>query len=198
MRIAALMLMLMLSGITRADRPDSVASEAKQQSNSASAQISQINSNQIKISVTTGGGLFGPAKDTYRVGQRVPVVITMTNTGSQPVYVSESGALYQDRPQLLKDGKPVQYQSFRQSMIQLAEKDKTCDKENLPEQVLLRPNEPTIVDWFILGEGATSVDDNAWYEQLQPGKYTLLDRRRLNACDGPLIETNTITFVVVP
>ena len=117
---------------------------------------------------------------------------------SQPVYVPESGSLYQDRPQLLRDGKPVDYQSFRQSIIQLAEKDKICDEENLPEQVMLRPNEPTVVDWFILAEGATSVDDNAWYESLQPGKYTLSNRRRLNACDGPLMETNTISFVVVP
>jgi len=198
MRSAALVLIMMLSGITRADRPDCVPSEAKQQSNSATSQITQINNNQIKITIATGGGLFGPTKDTYRVGQRVPVVITMTNTGSQPVYVSESASLYQDRPQLLKDGKPVDYQSFRQSIIQLTEKDKICDDENLPEQVMLRPNEPTVVDWFILAEGATSVDDNAWYEQLQPGKYTLSNRRRLNACDGPLMETNTISFVVVP
>src|SRR3984893_18746119 len=198
MSIAALLLLTMLTGSARAGRSDCVPSDPTQQSNNSSDQRSQINGNQIKISIATGGGPYGPAKDTYREGERVPVVITMTNTGSQPVYVCESGALYQDRPQLLKDGKPVQYQSFRQSMIQLAEKDKTCDKENLPEQVLLRPNEPTIVDWFILGEGATSVDDNAWDKQLQPGKHTLLDRRRLNACDGPLIETNTITFVVVP
>jgi len=198
MRSAALVLIMMLSGITRADRPDYVPSEAKQRSNSASGQINQINSNQIKITIATGGGLFGPAKDTYRVGQRVPVVITMTNTGSQPVYVSESGSLYQDRPLLLRDGKPLDYQSFRQSIIQLVEKNKICDEENLPEPVMLRPNEPTVVDWFILAEGATSVDDNGWYEPLQPGKYTLSNRRRLNACDGPFMETNTIGFVVVP
>ena len=195
MRSAALVLIMMLSGITWADRPGYIASEAKQQSNFAS---SQFNNNQIKITIATGGGLFGPANDTYRVGERVPVVITMTNTGSQPVYVSESASLYQDRPQLLKDGKPVDYQSFRQSIIQLAEKDKICDEENLPEQIMLRPNEPTVVDWFILAEGATSVDDNGWYEPLQPGKYTLSNQRRLNPCDGPLMETNTISFVVVP
>jgi len=183
---------MMLACVTRADRPDLVSAKATQQSNSASDQR-----RQIKISIATGGGPYQPAKDTYQVGERIPVVITMTNTGSQPVYVSESGSLYQDRPQLLKDGKPIRYQSFRQSMMELAERDKTCDQENLPQQVLLRPNEPTIVDWFILAEGATSVDDNGWYEPLQPGKYTLSNRRRLNACDGPLMETNTISFLVV-
>ncbi len=198
MRIAALVLVMMLSGITRADRTDCLPSEAKQQSNSTSGQITQINSNQIKITIATGGAPLRPATDTYQVGQRVPLVITMTNTGSQPVYVCESGTLYQDRPQLLKDGKPVPYMSDRQSMIELAVKDKTCDKENLPQQVLLRPNEPTVVDWFTLAEGATSIGEDGWYKPLSPGKYTLSNQRRVNCCDGASIETNTISFVVVP
>ena len=193
MRILALVLLMTLSFIARADRPDCVPAEATQQSNSTGGQPSQI-----KISIATGGGLFRPAKESYRVGERVPVVITMTNPGSQPVYVCQSGTLYQDRPQLLKDGKPIDYTSFRQSMVKEAAKDKTCDKENLPQQVLLPPNEPTVVDWFMLAEGATSLDDNAWYEPLGPGKYTLSSRRRLSCCDGPLLESNTISFVVVP
>lgn len=88
--------------------------------------------------------------------------------------------------------------SFTQSMMQTAEKNKTCDEVNLPQKILLRPNEPTVVDWFILVEGATSLSDNAWYEPLQPGKYTFTDQRRLSCCDGPLIDTNTIEFVVAP
>jgi hypothetical protein len=43
-----------------------------------------------------------------------------------------------------------------------------------------------------------SVDDDAWYEPLRPGKYTLSNERRLSCCDGQFIETNTINFVVVP
>jgi hypothetical protein len=193
MRITAFVLLMMLACVTRADRPDLVSAKATQQSNSASDQRSQI-----KISIATGGGPYQPAKDTYQVGERIPVVITMTNTGSQPVYVCETGTLYQDRPQLLKDGKQVPYESFQKSTMDAAEKDKTCDKVNLPQQILLRPNEPTIIDWFILAKGATSFNDVAWYEQLRPGKYTLSNRRRLSCCDGPLIETNTIEFVVAP
>ena len=199
MRIAALVLLMMLSRrCPRTDRSDCVPLEPTQQSNTSSDQRSQINGNQIKISIATGGGPYRPAKATYRVGERVPVVITMTSAGSQPVYVCESDALYQDRPRLLKDGKPVPYISFQQSSIQMAEKDKTCAQDNLPEQILLRPNEPTVVDWFILSKAAASFNDVAWYEPLQPGKYTLSDRRRLSCCDGPLIETNTIEFVVTP
>jgi len=193
MRIAALVLLIMLPCVTRADRPNCVSSGATQQSSVTSGQ-----SGEIEISIATGGGPFRPAKDTFRVGERVPVVITMTNTGSEPVYVCESGTLYQDRPQLLKDGKPVDYMSFTQSEMQAALSDKTCDNANVPQKILLRPNEPTVVDWFIVTVGATSPDDDAWYEPLQPGKYTLSNRRRLNCCDGPLIETNAINFVVVP
>jgi hypothetical protein len=193
MRIAALVMVTMLSGVTQADRLNLGPMKATQQSNTASDQRSQI-----KISIATGGEPYPPAKDTYRVGERVPIVITMTNTGSEAVYVCETGALYQDRPQLLKDGKPVPYISFQQSSIQMAEKDKTCDEDSLPQQIVLRPNEPTVVDWFILSKGATSFNDVAWYEPLQPGKYTFTDQRRLSCCDGPLVNTNTIEFVVAP
>jgi hypothetical protein len=194
MSIAAFVLMTMLTGSTHAVRQACVPLEPTQQSNTSR---SQINGNQIKISIATGGGPYGPAKDTYRVGEPIPIVITMTNTGSQPVYVCESSTLYQDRPQLLRNGEPVAYTSFRQSMMQAAEKDKTCQTDNLPQQVLLPPNEPVVVDWFNLAEGATSLFDDGWYEALPPGKYTLSSRRRLSCCDGALIETNTISFVVV-
>jgi hypothetical protein len=195
MIIAALVLLTMLTGSAQADRSNCGPMNATQQSNGANGQI---NGNQIKISIATGGGPYGPAKDSYRVGERIPVVITMTNTGTEPAYVCQTGALYQDRPKLLKDGKPVPYMSFQQSSMQLAEADKTCDQEDLPQQVLLRPNEPTVVDWFVLSKAAAAFNDVAWYEPLQPGKYTLSDRRRLSCCDGDLIETNTINFVVVP
>ena len=198
MSIATLVLLTMLSAITRADPPARAPMKAIPPCNSSSAQMDQINSSQIKISIATGGGPFQPAKDTYRFGERIPVVITMTNTGTEPVYVCESGTLYQDRPQLLKDEKPLSYQTIQQSMMREAETDQTCDNLNLPQQVLLRPNEPTVVDWFILAEGSTPVDDDAWYEPLGPGKYRLSDRRRLTCCDGGFVEANTISFVVVP
>jgi hypothetical protein len=193
MRITAFVLLMMLTCVTRADRPDLVSAMTTQQSNSAGDQHGQI-----KISIAMGGGPYGPAKESYRVGERIPVVITMTNTGSDPISVCETGTLYQDRPQLLKDGKPVPYMSFQESTMKGAERDKTCDEDNLPQQILLRPNEPTVVDWFTLSKGATSFNDVAWYEPLQPGKYTFSDQRRLSCCDGPLINSNTIEFVVAP
>jgi hypothetical protein len=193
MRIAALMLLMTVSCIAHTGGPFCGPAEAIQQSNASSGQ-----SSQIKISIAMGGGPFRPARDTFQVGERVPVVITMTNTGSQPVYVCQSGTLYQDRPHLLKDGEPVSYMSFTQSMVDTAEIDETCADTNVPQQILLRPNEPVVVDWFVLALGAASLDDYAWFEQLRPGKYTLSDRRRITCCDGPLVESNSVNFTVVP
>jgi hypothetical protein len=152
----------------------------------------------VKVTITTGGGLFGPVKDSYRVGQRIPVTITMTNTGREPVYVCDSGTLYQDRPQLTKDGQPAPYDSVQELMMKDSETDKTCEKLDVPEPRLLQPGEPAVTDWFILAEGTTPMGDMAWYKPLRPGKYELSTQRRLGCCDGPLVESNKITFEVTP
>src|SRR6266850_5397793 len=131
MGITALMLLTILAGTMRTDGLVNLPAESTQRLNSSSSPGSPSDDSQIKISIATGGGPYRPAKDTYRVGERIPVVITMTNTGSQPVYVCETGTLYQDRPQLLKDGEPVPYASFRESAIRGVERDQTCRKDNL-------------------------------------------------------------------
>jgi hypothetical protein len=195
MKIAGLILMTVLIGASLAVRSDSITLQPIQQSTPSG---SQLGGDQIKIKITTGGLPNQPAKDSYRVGEAIPLVITMTNTGKEPVYVCESGTLYQDRPQLLRNGNPMPYTSYRQSMVQLVEKDGTCHQEDLPQQVLLPPNEPTVVDSFNLVEGATSLYHDGWYEQLPAGKYTLTNPRRLNCCDGSRVDSNTINFVVVP
>jgi hypothetical protein len=152
----------------------------------------------IKVSITTGGGLFGPLQDRYRVGQRVPVSITMTNTSDQPVQVCVSGTLYQDRPALLRDGQPVPYLKLQSEMLRAAQADKTCLKDDLPEPIILQPKEARVVDWFIVAEGSTPMGDLAWYEPLRAGKYELSMQRRLGCCDGPAVESNKISFEVVP
>jgi hypothetical protein len=172
--------------------------QVTQQSKTSSGQDAQIDPSQIKITITTGGGPYQPAKDSFRVGEPIPLVITMTNTGTQPIYVCQSSPIYQNRPQLLRNGQAVAYTSFRESMMKTAERDKICQNENLPQQVLLRPNEPVVVDWFNLVQGSTSLYDDGWYGPLPAGKYTLTDQRRLNCCYGQLTVTNTIDFVVVP
>jgi hypothetical protein len=83
--------------------------------------------------------------------------------------------------------------------LQTALKDQTCEKEDLPNQALLQPNQPKLVDLMVL------VDDSlyttgaiAWYDQLVPGHYELSVQRRFGCCAGPMVESNTIDFEVTP
>ena len=39
---------------------------------------------------------------------------------------------------------------------------------------------------------------DAWYESLPPGKYELSIQRRLACCDGPKVQSNKVTFEVLP
>jgi hypothetical protein len=152
----------------------------------------------IKVSITTGGGLFGPPKDRYQVGQRVPVSITMTNNSDEPVEICDSDTLYQDRPKLLKDGQPVPYITGQTQILRTVETDRTCFRLNVPDPVILKPKESRVVDWFILAEGSQLMGDMVWYEPLLPGKYELSIERRLGCCDGPMFQSNKINFEVVP
>jgi len=171
-------------------------------SRDAGPQASGGEGGAVKVTITTGGGLFGPVKDRYRFGHRVPVVISMTNNGREPVYVCDTGTLYQDRPSLSKDGQPVPYLDLQKVMMNASEKDKTCQKLDeeldLQEQRLLKPGETAVVDWFILAEGKTPMGDLAWYETLQPGKYELTTRRLLGCCEGTFVESDKISFEVEP
>jgi len=152
----------------------------------------------IKVSIMTGGGLFGPPRDRYQVGESVPVSITMTNNSTEPVEVCDSATLYQDRPKLFKDGQPVPYITGQTQMLRTVETDRTCFRLNLPDPVILKPKESRVVDWFILAEGSQLMGDMVWYEPLVPGKYELSIERRLDCCDGPMFQSNKINFEVVP
>jgi hypothetical protein len=152
----------------------------------------------IKVSITTGGGLFGPPTVRYHVGQRVPVTITMTNNSDGPIQICDSDTVYQDRPKLLKDGHPVPYITGQMQILRTVETDLTCSKLDVPDSVILKPRETRVVDWFILAEGSEPMGDMVWYEPLVPGKYELSIGRRLGCCDGPMFQSNKINFEVVP
>ena len=152
----------------------------------------------IRVTIMTGGGLFGPAKDRYKVGEQVPVTFTMTNISTQPIYVCDSSTLYQDLPKLVKDGRVLPYLKWQSFQLADAKKNNTCQQEDLPEPVMLKPNESTVVDWFVLVDSTISTGALAWYDSLPPGKYELSIQRRFGCCDGPMVESNKISFEIVP
>ena len=109
-----------------------------------------------------------------------------------------SRPMYQDIPSLKRDGRLLPFAKWQSWTLETAQKDQTCQHEDLPEATLLKPDEPTIVDWLVL------VDDSvlptgalSWYAPLTPGVYELSIQRRFGCCDGPMISSNTIRFEVV-
>lgn len=153
----------------------------------------------IKVTIATLGPTLGPPSRMYRPGEKIPIAINLTNTSEAPVYSCLSGDLYQDLPRLKRDGKLVPYTSWQSYALQSAEKNKTCLNDDLPASTLLMPNTPTLVDSLIV------TDDNvdptgalAWYDPLPPGHYELSLQRRFGCCDGPMVDSNTINFDVVP
>ena len=163
-----------------------------------SAPLRAQQNSPIQVSITTSGGLFGPSRDRYRLGERVPVSIRMTNNSDQPVQVCDSDTVYQDRPKLLKDGQPLPYIIGQRQILRTMHTDQTCSKFDLVDPVILKPKESRVVDWFILAEGNDPKGDMAWYESLAPGKYELSIERRLECCDGPMLQSNRVSFEVEP
>ena len=151
----------------------------------------------IKVTIATTNGFLGPPATRYKVGEQIPVTITMTNTSPETVYTCISSDVYQDRPILTRDGKVVPYANSLSSETANAKRNHVCEEENLPEPVLLKPNEPRVADWFLLVNDRTTEDADAWYDVLPPGKYELTIQRRLSCCDGPMVNSNKINFEVV-
>ena len=153
--------------------------------------------NNVKVSIATTDGFLGPPAMRYKVGEQIPVTITMTNTSKDALYTCISSDVYQDLPKLTRDGKVVPYANSLSYETVSAKTNHVCEEENLPEPVLLQPNEPRVADWFLLVNDRTTEDADAWYDVLPAGKYELTIQRRLTCCDGPMVDSNKISFEVV-
>ena len=79
-----------------------------------------------------------------------------------------------------------------------AQTNHVCEKENLPQAIILKANESKLVDWFVLSDSPYNGEGEAWYDPLPPGKYELTIQRRLACCEGPMIVSNKTSFEGVP
>ena len=152
----------------------------------------------IKVSIATVGSAFGPPTEHYKAGDQIPIAITMTNTSNADVLACISSDLYQNLPSLTKDGKPVPFMNWQSYERTNAQRNHICEKENLPQAILLKPNESKLVDWFVLSDNPEAGEGEAWYDPLPPGKYELTIQRRLECCEGAMVESNKASFEVVP
>ena len=174
--------------------------EQPQQGQSAQTSQSALTPppNAIKVTIATVGSFLGPPRDHYRVGQQIPVTITMTNTSTAPLSACISSDLYQNLPKLTKDGELVPYMKWQSYERLEALRNHTCKDVSLPEPVILPPNEPVTADFFVLVDSPAFEGAESWYDPLPAGKYELTIQRRFSCCDGPMVESNKISFEVTP
>jgi hypothetical protein len=156
-------------------------------------------SSPIRVTINSVSPMLGPSQTHYHAGEQIPINIELTNVSKQPVYSCVSGDVYQDLPRLTKNGGLIPYTRWQTYIMQTVRRDQTCLHEDLPDSVLLRPNEPIVVDSLIVvDDAALPTGAVAWYDHLTPGTYELSVQRRFGCCDGPMVESNTISFDVVP
>ena len=147
----------------------------------------------ITVSITTGGGLYGPVKNQFKVGEVIPVVISMTNTGDKSAKYCLSTSLFQNRPQLKRDGQLIPYLTNLPQQTEQEDLILRCERSAAKQLLQLQPKQTKVVDWLTFGPQGI-----AWYGTLPPGHYELVLQRRLECCQGPMVETNNVAFEVVP
>lgn len=155
--------------------------------------VTTVSESAIKVKITTGGGMYGSVKSQFKVGEEIPVTISMNNTGDKPVKYCLSTSVFQNRPQLKRDGQLLPYVTNMTEMADREDFIQRCEKSAARQFYELQPKVSKAVDWFTLNSGAIQ-----WYGPLPAGRYELTLRRRVECCQGPLVESDKITFEVVP
>jgi len=152
----------------------------------------------VKVTIATTGTFLGPPSNKFKVGDQIPVTITMTNDTPVSATACISSNLYQNVPRLTKEGKVIPYINWEAYEQKSTERNQVCQRENLPQSIAIGPRESKVTDWFVLVDSTIATGAEAWYEQLTPGKYELSIQRRINCCEGPMVESNKISFEVTP
>ena len=147
----------------------------------------------VTVTIATGGGPYGPVKNRFKVGEEIPVVISMTNTGDAPAKYCLSTTVVQNRPQLVRDGKTVPYLTILPKQVDTESAIERCENSAFRRFYELQPKQQRSVDWISFGGKGV-----LWYEQLPPGHYELVLLRRIECCKGQLVRSNKITFDIVP
>ena len=187
MRKISLIVVLMATVLFSLQQSRSSTEQEKSQA-AASAGV-----DAITVSITTGGGLYGPVKSQFKVGEVIPVVISMTNTGDKPAKYCLSTSLFQNRPQLKRDGQLLPYLTNLPQQTEQEDLILRCERSAAKQLLQLQPKQTRVVDWLTFGPQGI-----AWYGVLPAGHYELVLQRRLECCQGPMVETNNVAFEVVP
>jgi hypothetical protein len=159
----------------------------------AGAPVAPASQSLIKVTITTGGGLHGPVKSQFKVGEDVPVVVSLTNTGDKPAKYCLSTSVFQNRPQLERDGKLIPHLTHLIRQVDKEDAIQNCERSAARQFYELQPKEKRVVDWIAISQSGI-----AWYDALPAGHYELVLKRRVECCQGQLLDSNKVAFDVVP
>ena len=159
----------------------------------AGAAAAPASKEVIKVTITTGGGLYGPVKSQFKVREDIPVTISMTNTSDEPARYCRSTSVFQIRPQLKRDGRLLPYLTNLPGQAERKEAVQRCEGSAARQFYELQPKQTKVVDWFKISQMGI-----VWYKALPVGHYELALLRRVECCQGAWLESNKVTFEVVP
>jgi hypothetical protein len=175
----------------------SQAASGQQDTQSKNDKLRELIERQraIEVSISTGGGNFGPVRESFRAGEPITIVVSMINRGNEMTGVTIADPYYQNRPKLMKDGQEIPYRSEVVEVLKWKERE-GCGAGRI-FGVGLEPNGKKDVDFLMINEGPRVTHNIIWYAPLEPGKYELSIRRRFGCYKEPEAESNTIQFEVV-
>ncbi len=159
----------------------------------AGATAAPASADRIEVTITTGGGLHGPVRSRFKVGEEIPVVVSLTNTGDKPVKYCLSTTVFQNRPRLERDGQPVPYLTALPTRTEKEDAVELCERRAVKQLYELKPRQKRVVDWLTIGPRGIT-----WYNPLPPGHYEIVLMRRIECCLGPMVESNKVAFDIVP
>ena len=180
---------LLVAGILCISQPPG-SNAGQEKAGAAGAPASQ---GSVKVTIATGGGFYDPPKSQFKVGEDIPVVISMTNTEDRPARYCLSTSLLQNRPLLKRDGRLIPYGPELPRMTNQKDLTERCEQSAARQFYELQPKQTRVIDWFKI-----SLTGIAWYGPLQPGHYELVLMRRIDCCQGPQAESNKVKFEIVP
>ena len=118
--------------------------------------------------------------------EKVLILLSVTNTSAEPIWITVGDSRIRHRPQLRKDGKLVPYQAKVDKTLRMKEKEGPGAVR--VTGTFVEPNQTIRMDYIDLSE---------WYDTLVPGLYELTLKYHFKHGGRP-VETNTVSFEVVP
>jgi hypothetical protein len=151
----------------------------------------------VEVSISAGGGIYGPVKESFQAGEPVTIVVWMTNKGAEATGVMIADPYFQNRPKLTKDGREIPYRHEVAEVLKRGRRE-GCGGGGRVLTEELEPNEKQLVDSLLIHKGAGEIANIVWYDTLEPGRYEISIRRRLSCGAEPEAESDTIEFEVAP